>query len=65
MTAARRAIHDDAGGAMAEYGIALAAATGVAWLQRLPQVVADDPWRASAVAAAFVALVVFMSRPAR
>jgi hypothetical protein len=65
MTGVRRAVRDDAGQAMAEYGIALAMAAGLRWLVRLPQLVADDPWRAAGIAAAFVLVVAFMTRPAR
>jgi hypothetical protein len=65
MRGVRRAIRDDAGQAMAEYGIALAMAAGLRFLQRLPEIAANDPWTVGAAAAAFVAVVLFMSRPAR
>jgi hypothetical protein len=65
MTGVRRAVREDAGQAMAEYGIALAMASGLRWLMRVPQLVADDPWRAAAIAGAFVLVVAFMTRPAR
>ena len=65
MRGVRHAIRDDGGQAMAEYGIALAMAAGLRWAQRLPQIIADDPWRAAAVAAAFVIVTAWVTRPAR
>jgi hypothetical protein len=65
MRGVRRAVRDDAGQAMAEYGIALAMAAAVRWVERVPQLVADDPWRAAAVAVAFVVVTAWFSRPAR
>ena len=65
MRGVRRVMRDDAGQAMAEYGIALAMAAGIRWAQRIPELIANDPWTAAGIAAGFVAVVVFFSRPAR
>ena len=65
MRGVRRVVQDDGGQAMAEYGIALAMAAGIRWVQRLPQLFADDPWRVAAVVAAFVIVTAWVSRPAR
>jgi hypothetical protein len=65
MQGVRRLVHSDAGQAMAEYGIALAMAAGIRWVQRLPQLFADDPWRVTAVVVGFVIVTAWVSRPAR
>ncbi len=65
MTAARRAVRDEAGQAMAEYGIALAMAAALRWVERLPQIVTDDPWRAAAVVGGVVLVLAWATRPAR
>jgi ElaB/YqjD/DUF883 family membrane-anchored ribosome-binding protein len=65
MRGVRSAVRADAGQAMAEYGIALAMASALQWAQRLPEFVANDPWTAAGIAAAVVAVVAIMTRPAR
>ena len=62
---ARRVFACDGGQALGEYGLVLALAAGLRWLEGVGRTIVDDPLRGVGAAVAIVAVIMFASRPAR